>query len=123
LKPGGLISIETPNRNGYDRRFFRAAFWGGYYFPRHLHLFDEQSLKALLEKNNFTVEYQGYLLAPIIWAFSVHARLSSSPAFHRLAFFFNDRNPLCLSLFTVVDLLARLAGLPTSNQKCIARKR
>jgi ubiquinone/menaquinone biosynthesis C-methylase UbiE len=40
LKPGGFISIETPDRDGYDRKLFRKSLWGGYYFPRHLHLFD-----------------------------------------------------------------------------------
>jgi len=35
---------------------------------------------------------------------------------------FSDRNPFCLAVFTLVDLLARLAGFPTSNQKIIGRK-
>ncbi|MBU1172426.1 MAG: class I SAM-dependent methyltransferase [Proteobacteria bacterium] len=126
LKPGGRISIETPNRVGYDRRFFKDSFWGGYYFPRHLHLFDKTGLTALLEKNGFVVEYHAYLLAPIIWAFSFHGLFSHAPwaggCLKRLAGFFSDRNPLCLSIFTLVDILARLCGLATSNQKFIARK-
>ncbi|GAB6097918.1 hypothetical protein JCM14469_41720 [Desulfatiferula olefinivorans] len=123
LRPFGFISIETPNRNGYDRRFFRASFWGGYYFPRHLHLFDEKSLRVLLHENGLPVAYHGYLLAPIIWTFSVHAALDQWPGCRRPALFFTDKNPLCLALFTSVDLLARLFGLPTSNQKFIAQKR
>jgi 2-polyprenyl-3-methyl-5-hydroxy-6-metoxy-1,4-benzoquinol methylase len=36
LRPGGILTIETPNANGYDRRPFRSGAWGLYYFPRHL---------------------------------------------------------------------------------------
>jgi SAM-dependent methyltransferase len=126
LKQGGCVSIETPNLDGYDRRLFRKSFWGGYYFPRHLHLFQKESLKGLVEKSGLTVVQQSHLLAPIIWIFSVHAFVSqmSKGKCKRegQSFFFSDRNPFCLALFTLVDLLARLTGLPTSNQKIIARK-
>ena len=126
LKPGGCVSIETPNLDGYDRRLFRKSFWGGYYFPRHLHLFHRESLKGLVEKSGLTVVQQSHLLAPIIWIFSVHAFVSQKSKGkgkrEGQSFFFSARNPFCLSLFTLVDLLARLAGFPTSNQKIIARK-
>lgn len=125
LKPGGRISIETPNRLGYDRRLFHGSFWGGYYFPRHLHLFDERSMVRLLSQCKLTLVYQGYLLAPIIWTFSVHGALKIHGKGHwgnRAASFFTDRNPLCLAVFTLVDMVARLAGCSTSNQKFIAEK-
>ncbi|MFA6012172.1 MAG: class I SAM-dependent methyltransferase [Desulfobacteraceae bacterium] len=126
LKHGGYISIETPNRDGYDHTFFRRSFWGGYYFPRHLHLFDRDGLKSCVENSGLTVVYQGYLLAPIIWIFSIHALLSHGLNEGRtkemMSEIFSDRNPFCLAVFTLVDLLARLAGFPTSNQKIIGRK-
>lgn len=126
LKPGGNISIETPNSDGYDRAFFRRSFWGGYYFPRHLHLFDSDGLKSCVENSGLTVVYQGYLLAPIIWIFSVHALIShglnDGRAKEMVSEILSDRNPLCLAVFTLVDLLARLVGFPTSNQKIIGRK-
>jgi SAM-dependent methyltransferase len=34
LKPGGLLAIETPNPDGWDRTFFKSGGWGGYYWPR-----------------------------------------------------------------------------------------
>jgi SAM-dependent methyltransferase len=125
LAPGGRMSIETPNRKGYDRRFFRSSCWGGYYFPRHLHLFDDHSLKALLENKGLVVDRHAYLLAPIIWIFSVHAVLSRKTKGRLMSSttrFFTDRNPLCLAFFTLIDLVARFAGFPTSNQKFIVRK-
>ena len=126
LKPGGYVSIETPDPGGYDRRLFGKSFWGGYYFPRHLHLFGCRNLRRLVEQAGLTVEVQAHLLAPIIWIFSCHALL-----FHGLesedrkkppAGWVSDRNPALLAAFTLVDLLARFAGCPTSNQKIIARK-
>lgn len=125
LKPGGRISIETPNRSGYDRRFFSRSFWGGYYFPRHLHLFDKHGMNRLFAQCNLTQVHQGYLLAPIIWTFSIHGAFKThgKGRFGRMAtLFFTDRNPLCLTLFTLIDLLARFCGCPTSNQKFIAEK-
>lgn len=125
LKPGGMLSIETPNRLGYDRRLFYRSFWGGYYFPRHLHLFDKNGMTVLLSRYKLSVERHAYLLAPIIWAFSVQGLLQNYGKRHFWKIctgFFTDRNPLCLAIFTMTDLFARLIGLPTSNQKFIARK-
>ena len=127
LKPGGYITMETPDKAGYDRRLFYQSFWGGYYFPRHLHLFDRESLKALVEKADLQVVRQYSLLAPIIWIFSFHALVCDGlrPGKKKdiLSWFFSDKNPVCLGMFTVVDLLARLSGFSTSNQKIIARKK
>jgi len=126
LTPGGYISIETPNRDGYDRAIFRRSYWGGYYFPRHLHLFDQAGLKSCVETSGLNVVHQAHLLAPIIWIFSVHALLfhglNEGRTKNVLSEIFSDRNLFCLAVFTLVDLLARLAGFSTSNQKIIGRK-
>ncbi len=126
LKPGGYVSIETPNPGGYDRRLFRQSFWGGYYFPRHLHLFGRRDLRYLMERAGLDVIVQNDLLAPIIWIFSVHALLfhgfGKDDRKNRLAGWVSDRNPALLAVFTGVDLLARFLGCQTSNQKIIARK-
>ncbi len=126
LKPGGFVSIETPNRDGYDRRFFKRSFWGGYYFPRHLHLFDRGGLIELVERCGLKVVCTEDLLAPVIWVFSVHAllchRLPEGKIKNTLSFILSDRNPMVLAVFTAVDLLARLSGKTTSNQKIIAVK-
>lgn len=121
---GGLISIETVNIAGYDRRIFSKGFWGGYYFPRHFNLFSFESLKTLLEKAGFRVVRQYSLSASIIWTFSFHAYLCPSKS-HKGTLadrFFNDRNPLSLAIFTIIDMIALLFGVKTSNQKTIAQK-
>lgn len=124
LKKRGMISIETINTSGYDRCFFKKDFWGGYYFPRHLNIFSFESLRRLLEKYGFCVVKQSSLLAPIVWAFSFHALCSSKPHNEETFAdkFFTDKNPLCLAIFTVIDIIARIFCLTTSNQKTIAKK-
>ncbi|MCD4779944.1 MAG: class I SAM-dependent methyltransferase [Candidatus Omnitrophica bacterium] len=124
MKKDGLISIETVNMDGYDRKIVTDGKWGGYYIPRHLNLFTFKSLRRLLEECGYTVQHQYSLLAPIIWTFSLHAVLC--PTFREKKSladkFFSDRNPVCLALFTLVDILASLCGQTTSNQKIIAKK-
>jgi len=125
LRPGGAISIETINTAGYDRKFFQKGKWGGYYFPRHLNLFNFETLARFLAENNFVVTDQFSLLAPIVWAFSWRAFFCPTAAKKGTIFsrFFLDSNPLCLALFTMVDLIALAAGMTTSNQKVIAVKK
>ncbi len=126
LKSGGFLSIETPEKKGYDRYFFYESYWGGYYFPRHLHLFDREGLASLLQKNDMVVIKSYSLVAPVIWAFSLHGMLCSSMAPGKkqrmVRWFFSDKNPVGLGIFTLIDLVAILFGLRTSNQKIIARK-
>ncbi|MDD5583468.1 MAG: class I SAM-dependent methyltransferase [Candidatus Omnitrophica bacterium] len=124
IAPGGMLSIETVNVCGYDRKFFSKSFWGGYYFPRHMNLFSFESLGALLKRNNFKIVKRYSLLAPIIWTFSFHALVCHTPGKMRTALgkFFADRNPFCLALFAMVDCIALILRCTTSNQKIIARK-
>ena len=124
LKPGGRVSIETINTDGYDRRFFHRGTWGGYYFPRHLNLFNFDALRRLADRAGLGVDGQYSLVAPIVWTFSVHAWFCSTKAGSRglLGRFLSDRNPLCLAAFTALDLVALLCGWTTSNQKTILVK-
>ena len=124
LCSGGIISIETPNLDGYDRRFFAKSFWGGYYFPRHFNLFSFNTLSSLLKKIGFTSIQQRPLLAVVIWTFSFKAIFCQTRDKKEsfAARFFSDKNPLCLAIFTIVDLIAIVLGATTSNQKTIACK-
>jgi ubiquinone/menaquinone biosynthesis C-methylase UbiE len=124
MADNGRVTISTVNLNGYDRRFFYHHYWGGYYIPRHLVLFTNQTLQAILEKSGFVFEKYRPLVAPVVWTFSFHARLTSSKnsMLKFLGKFMVDRNPLVLGLFTALDLVALLLGLTTSNQQIIARK-
>ena len=120
LKPGGIISIETPSLDGIDAHIFRKRFWGGYHFPRHLTLFSEVSINLFLKNRKFEVLSVNYMLSPVFWVFSWHhwweARVGKG------AGFFSDSNPLVLGIATFLDIIQRLLLRKTSNMQVIARK-
>ncbi len=49
LKPGGQLVLVTPNVGSLGHRHFGPR-WRGLEQPRHLHLFDPRSMRALLER-------------------------------------------------------------------------
>jgi ubiquinone/menaquinone biosynthesis C-methylase UbiE len=124
LKPGGIVVVETPNTDGYDRPLFKSGTWGGYYFPRHLNLYNFKRLAELLQKSGFEISRQSNLSAPIVWCYSLQASLQERfGAASKLAKFFDPRNVFALGGFAVLDTLVSLLGLKTSNQQAIAEKR
>ena len=54
LKPGGQITIATPNFDACGREFF-GQDWRGLEIPRHLVLFTEKSLWLAMEQRGFVV--------------------------------------------------------------------
>jgi 2-polyprenyl-3-methyl-5-hydroxy-6-metoxy-1,4-benzoquinol methylase len=53
LRPGGRLALATPNTRSYLHRRFREH-WFPLEPPRHLHLFNRQSLDAVLQRAGFT---------------------------------------------------------------------
>jgi 2-polyprenyl-3-methyl-5-hydroxy-6-metoxy-1,4-benzoquinol methylase len=121
LRPGGHLIIETPNTLGIDARIFRNRHWGGYHIPRHLVVFNSDSIRTLLESNRFSIVRTEHLVSPAFWIQSVHHWLDDRRAGRFIAKFFVVRNPLLLAVATALDFVtARFA--PTSNQRVVARK-
>ncbi len=52
LKPGGAVSIVTPNTNSFCHDLFRFS-WAALDPPRHLHLFNTRTLPRLVEQAGF----------------------------------------------------------------------
>ena len=125
LKPDGLIAIETPNADGYDRRLFRKHLWGAYYWPRHLNIFSRSNLIRFLEDNNFSVQKHVKLTAPPTWTYSIKSLIKTNRwvPMKGIQNFFSDINPLALGFFFVIDIICKSLGLTTSNQKIIAKKK
>lgn len=55
LKPGGRLLLATPNVKSDVHQYF-GRFWRGLEAPRHLVLFSEATLTALLQASGFTVD-------------------------------------------------------------------
>ncbi len=121
LKPGGLLALETPNRQGWDRRFFKSGAWGGYYWPRHLNLFSRPHLAQLSQARGLRVVTSVRLLAPPCWILSFRFSLQRA-GLNRLARLFPDTSVILLAGFAMIDTIATLLGAETSNQKLILKK-
>lgn len=124
LRPGGMIAVETPDTDGYDRPWFSRGTWGGYYIPRHLNLYNFERLAALLQRNGLAIVSQKSLPAPAVWCFSLQAALQErfGPK-TGLAKLFDLRNIAALAGFTLLDLAAIAFGFKSSNQQAVGRKR
>jgi len=120
LRPGGRILLETPDTDGLDAQLFSARHWGGYHFPRHLVLFNHQTLIALIEKSGLVVEKVESLPSPAFWVQSAHHALVDRGA-KRLSSLFTLSNPLLVAAATAFDL-ARSPFFPTTNLRLVARK-
>jgi 2-polyprenyl-3-methyl-5-hydroxy-6-metoxy-1,4-benzoquinol methylase len=123
LKPGGIIAIETPDTDGYDRYFFSSGTWGGYYVPRHLNLYNFERLARLLAETGLQIVQQKSLPAPVIWCYSLQASLQErfGPKTW-IARLFDLRNIGALAGFALLDMAAIGFGLKSSNQQTVARK-
>ncbi|MGE3274336.1 MAG: class I SAM-dependent methyltransferase [Vicinamibacterales bacterium] len=121
LAPGGACLLETPNMDGWDRRFFAGGDWGGYHFPRHWTLFDPHSLSRLLHDIGFEVVHVSTPAAAVVWAWSLNhvaQRRGWPPAVQR---FFSMDNPLALGACLALELLPSALGR-SSNMRIIAIK-
>jgi len=122
LAVGGLLAIETPNPDGWDRRFFKAGAWGGYYWPRHLNLFTRAHLTRLVTESDMEVVHTKSLLSPPCWIYSCKFTVQRAGLGEWLNKFFSDTSVPLLTAFTVVDWIALLLGAETSNQKLVAKR-
>jgi len=123
LRPGGTVSIETPDTDGYDRKWFYDGVWGGYYFPRHLNLFSGDGLRTILTRIGFQIQRRRNLVAPMIWSYSLMALAEVKfPRQRWLRTLFKPENPFVLAAFAGLDSLALAMGRATSNPRVDARR-
>ncbi len=122
LKPGGYWMIETPCLGSLDFQWFKKSLWTLYHFPRHWHLFSQQSLKALLMRCGFSIVQAEYTVAPTAWILSLHNFFRSKKYPDGFVRSFNAGNVFLLACFVILDYVLVMLGCSTSNQRVIARK-
>jgi SAM-dependent methyltransferase len=77
LKPDGLIAINVPNWDSFDRARF-GADWQGFDPPRHLYIFSRETLTQLLAQAGFrVVDWICFMPGFFAWALSVQRRLNA----------------------------------------------
>ena len=122
LRPGGHFIVETPNLAGLDYRIFRGRCWGHYHFPRHWNLFSTLSLHRMLRERGFEIARSEFLISTSAWTISLHNHFLDRGWPAGFVRFFHYQNPLLLGVFVVLDALRARLGLPTSNQRVVARR-
>ncbi|WP_245441135.1 bifunctional 2-polyprenyl-6-hydroxyphenol methylase/3-demethylubiquinol 3-O-methyltransferase UbiG [Neorhizobium sp. T7_12] len=123
LAPNGCMLIETPNTDGWDRRLFARGTWGGYYFPRHLNLYNFERLSGLLQRAGLSVTSQRHLPAPLIWSYSLQGLTQEWFGWKTgIASVFGVKNLPLIAAFTILDVIMSAIGVTTSNQQAVAHK-
>jgi len=126
LKPGGVLALETPNLNSSDARWFKSTYWGGYHFPRHWTLFEQNSMKKLLSECGFEVISIKYQTGHSFWMYSIHhfLRYREKSSYPKLARWFDPIIGLpMLIFFTVADIIRKTLGFKTSAMLFIAKRK
>jgi SAM-dependent methyltransferase len=117
LKPGGVLSVETPDINAWDFRLLKKRYWAGYHIPRHFYIFGKANFAALAREVGFEVVSQRSLVNPVFWIHSIQSYCADRPRLRSIAKFFHHQNVLMLALFTPLEILqTRLAGTSSNMQ-------
>jgi len=120
LKMGGLLNIETPSLDGWDAKIFKKSYWGGYHFPRHITLFNRETLIDFFKRRGFEVVSTKYMLSPVFWVFSMHHLLKKKAPM--LSKFFSDKNPIALAFAVIIDIIQIKIFKRSSNIQIVVRK-
>ena len=110
LRPGGRLIVVTDNTGSLDFRWFGSRWWGGYHFPRHLHLFDDSSLRSMAGAAGFEIESLETMVSPVNWVYSIRNVLVDHRAPSWLVGQFSLQTPITLAIATVWDGLHRAFG-------------
>jgi SAM-dependent methyltransferase len=110
LKPGGKLVIVTDNTDTLDFKLFKNSYWGGYHFPRHWNLFNQNSLAKLAEKVGFEITDLSTQVSPVNWVYSIHNRLVDSEKPRWLTNQFTLKSTVSLAAFTSLDIVLQKLG-------------
>jgi len=121
LRPGGVLFLETPNLDSLNARIASRRTWGGYHYPRHLHLFSPSTIEAALHEAGLELVEIRYLPCPVQWVLTLNNALQERQRPPRVLLRFLDwKNPVLLGIFTIADLL--LLPLGTANMQVVGRR-
>ena len=110
LAPGGRLFVVTDNTGSIDFTIAKRRHWGGYHFPRHWNLFNQDSLRALATHSGFEVAELDTMVSPVNWVYSVRNALDDWGAPRGLVEWFSLESPLALAAFTAFDAVNQQAG-------------
>lgn len=110
LKPKGRLVIVTDNTDSLDFKFFKGSYWGGYHFPRHWNLFNQNSLSKLAKKAGFEIVAFTTAVSPVNWVYSIRNALVDWNAPNFLVNQFSLKTTISLAIFTLLDIFLQKLG-------------
>ncbi len=110
LKTGGKLVIVTDNTGSLDFKLFKSGYWGGYHFPRHWNLFNQNSLTKLAEKVGFEIADLTTQVSPVNWVYSIHNALVDWRKPRWLINQFTLKSAVSLSVFSSLDIILQKFG-------------
>jgi len=106
LKKDGVLIMETPNINCFDRKIFKGL-WEGYHIPRHFNLWPTKNMVSLLEQTGFKSNTFKLISKPVHWTMSIENYLIKNkyPIVISKLFSLKNRFPIFLIFFGIIDFL------------------
>lgn len=121
LKPGGLLVMETPNLDGWDRAFFARRRWGGYHFPRHWVLFSTQTMTRMMTEAGFQQIDILDISGAFVWTWNFNHTFQDWKLPKALYTYFVTENFGAMFIGAAIDALPR-RFFHSSNMRAIGRK-
>lgn len=123
LKPGGVLSIETPECKGWDFSLFKRRYWGGYHFPRHFFLFNKTVLSEMAHDAGLYVISAKSILSPVFWVHSIHNYCADHEKYKKYCPYLKPTNVVLLAIATAIEIVQLTLTRQTTNLQMILRKR
>jgi len=77
VKPGGIVAINVPNWDSFDRQP-AGRYWQGFDTPRHLYVFTRPTLTQLLENAGFRVlDWVCFMPGYFTWILSLERQVAA----------------------------------------------
>ena len=114
LEIGGLLVIETPYCNSIDRRLFPTNKWSGWHAPRHWCILSPDAVYSCISQSGNLGISTTFTPCPYMWISNLRHlfKIDDSTPLQSLV---STKNPLMVTLFTLIDYMLIFLGLPTSN--------
>lgn len=122
LKPGGVLSIETPDIDSWDFRLLNKRYWSVYHIPRHFYIFNKDNFVELARETGFDVINTNSLVNPVAWIHSIKSYCADHKSLKRFAKYFHHQNVLMLAIFTPLEILQTWLAGTSSNMQINLRK-
>jgi len=121
LNKDGILLIETPNADCFDRIIFKG-YWEGYHMPRHFNIFKINNFKNKLKEIGFSKVIINKKIKPVHWTLSIKNYLKDKKRFKFVYNNIKETNLFLNIIFSFFDLFQIIFFRKSSDVAYIAIK-